>query len=71
MDLSLEREARKAEFLRVAGLAGARREPFAGDASTRSFERLHLPDGSTRFFMDQPPAPTNGRSKRRRSMPRW
>jgi aminoglycoside/choline kinase family phosphotransferase len=52
----LEREARKAEFLRVAGLAGARREPFAGDASTRSFERLHLPDGSTRFFMDQPPA---------------
>ncbi len=56
MQLSSEREALKVEFLRGAGLADARREPFAGDASTRTFERLHLPDGSTRFFMDQPPA---------------
>lgn len=54
--MSSEREALKVEFLRGAGLADARREPFAGDASTRTFERLHLPDGSTRFFMDQPPA---------------
>lgn len=56
MDLSFEREALKAEFLRTAGLAEARREPFAGDASTRTFERLRLPSGSTLFFMDQPPA---------------
>ena len=56
MDLSSEREALKGEFLRAAGLADARREPFAGDASTRTFERLRLPDGTTRFFMDQPPA---------------
>ena len=56
MDLSSDREALKAEFLRGAGLADARRVAFAGDASTRAFERLHLPDGTTRFFMDQPPA---------------
>ncbi len=56
MDLSSEREALKADFLRNAGLANARREPFAGDASTRAFERLYLADGTTRFFMDQPPA---------------
>jgi aminoglycoside/choline kinase family phosphotransferase len=52
----LEREALKAEFLRAAGFGAAQREPFAGDASTRMFERLRLPDGTTRFFMDQPPA---------------
>ena len=56
MDLSSEREALKADFLRNAGLADARREPFAGDASTRTFERVYLADGTTRFFMDQPPA---------------
>lgn len=55
VDLSSEREALKAEFLHAAGFGNARREPFAGDASTRTFERLHLADGSTRFFMDQPP----------------
>ena len=55
MDLSSEREALKADFLHQAGFAGARREPFAGDASTRTFERLRLADGTTRFFMDQPP----------------
>ncbi|MBI1200594.1 MAG: phosphotransferase [Phenylobacterium sp.] len=54
--MNLEREARKAEFLRASGFGAARREPFAGDASTRMFERLRLPDGTTRFFMDQPPA---------------
>jgi aminoglycoside/choline kinase family phosphotransferase len=29
---------------------------MGGDASTRAYERLHLQDGSTRVFMDQPPA---------------
>jgi aminoglycoside/choline kinase family phosphotransferase len=56
VDLISDREGLKAEFLRRAGLADARRAPFAGDASTRTFERLHLADGTTRFFMDQPPA---------------
>ena len=54
--MSSDREALKAEFLHAAGLGDARREPFAGDASTRTFERLHLADGTPRFFMDQPPA---------------
>lgn len=56
MDLSLDREALKTAFLQDAGFGDARREPFAGDASTRTFERLHLPGGGVRFFMDQPPA---------------
>ncbi len=29
---------------------------MGGDASTRAYERLYLTDGSTRVFMDQPPA---------------
>jgi len=53
--LSSDREGRKAEFLKAAGFATARRELLAGDASTRRYERLHLPDGSRAIFMDQPP----------------
>lgn len=56
MDLNSDREVLKADFLRAAGFGAARREVFAGDASTRVFERLWLPDGTSRFFMDQPPA---------------
>ena len=56
MDLSFERERRKAEFLKAAGLAEARRELLAGDASTRRYERLHLQGGKTLIFMDQPPS---------------
>ncbi|MDP3852719.1 N-acetylmuramate/N-acetylglucosamine kinase AmgK [Phenylobacterium sp.] len=55
MDLSSQREAQKAEFLRQAGLAGAQRVALAGDASTRSYERLHLADGTSLILMDQPP----------------
>jgi aminoglycoside/choline kinase family phosphotransferase len=54
--LSSEREALKADFLRAAGLGDARREPLSGDASTRAYERLHTPAGTTLIFMDQPPA---------------
>ena len=54
--LSSDREASKAEFLARAGLAGAAREPLAGDASTRRYERLTAPGGSKLIFMDQPPA---------------
>ncbi|HEV2363117.1 MAG TPA: phosphotransferase [Caulobacteraceae bacterium] len=38
-----------------SGLAAAGREPLAGDASTRLYERLHLPGGGRLIFMDQPP----------------
>lgn len=53
--MSSEREAAKAAFLKAHGFGGARRELMSGDASTRVYERLHLPDGSSRIFMDQPP----------------
>lgn len=56
MDLSSDREALKADFLQRLGLGAARRESLTGDASTRSYERLHLADGSTAILMDQPPA---------------
>jgi len=54
--LNSEREAAKAEFLARAGLAAAAREPLAGDASTRRYERLRPPGGVSLIFMDQPPA---------------
>jgi aminoglycoside/choline kinase family phosphotransferase len=54
--LSSDREALKAEFLRAAGLDGARREAMGGDASTRLYERLYRGDGTSLIFMDQPPA---------------
>jgi N-acetylmuramate 1-kinase len=54
--LSSDREGRKADFLKAAGLDTARRELLAGDASTRRYERLHLADGTRVIFMDQPPA---------------
>lgn len=53
--MSSEREALKADFLKANGLEAARRQPLAGDASTRAYERLHRSDGSTLIFMDQPP----------------
>src|SRR5439155_19541441 len=43
-------------FLHPAGLAGARRQPLAGDASTRAYERLHPAAGPSLILMDQPPA---------------
>ena len=54
-DLTGRGEA-KAAFLTAAGLADARREPVAGDASTRAYERLHRPHGATLILMDAPPA---------------
>lgn len=50
-----EREAAKARFLTDHGLATARREPLAGDASTRSYERLHRLGAPSLILMDQPP----------------
>lgn len=54
--MSSDREALKSEFLDAHGFGRARREPLSGDASTRRYERLHLPNGARRIFMDQPPA---------------
>jgi len=54
--LSSERDALKAQFLAAHGLAGAAREPLAGDASTRLYERLQPTGGANLIFMDQPPA---------------
>jgi N-acetylmuramate 1-kinase len=54
--LSSEREAIKADYLAAQGLATAGRERLPGDASTRLYERLHLPSGGRLIFMDQPPS---------------
>ena len=54
--MSSDREAIKAEFLAGAGLGDAGRQPLAGDASTRRYERLTTPGGGSLIFMDQPPA---------------
>jgi aminoglycoside/choline kinase family phosphotransferase len=51
-----DREALKQGFLEAAGLGQARRERLAADASTRSYERLRLADGSSLMLMDAPPA---------------
>jgi aminoglycoside/choline kinase family phosphotransferase len=51
-----DREQLKRDFLARAGLGGAQRTPLAGDASTRSYERLTTSDGKSLIFMDQPPA---------------
>lgn len=53
--MSSEREAAKAAFLSAHGFGDARRQPLGGDASTRSYERLHRGDQSF-IFMDQPPS---------------
>jgi len=54
--LSSDRQAQKAEFLAAHGLAGAVRQPLAGDASTRAYERLRPVGGVSLIFMDQPPS---------------
>jgi len=51
-----DRAATKTAFLQTHGLGEAARTPLAGDASTRSYERLSLADGRSLIFMDQPPA---------------
>jgi len=53
--LSPERQAAKTRFLKDHGLAAARREPLTGDASTRSYERLHRVGRPPLILMDQPP----------------
>src|ERR1700677_2387487 len=50
------RESERRAFLDSAGLGAARRQPLAGDASTRAYERLHRASGPSLILMDQPPA---------------
>jgi aminoglycoside/choline kinase family phosphotransferase len=54
--LRSDREAVKAAFLAREGLGDAAREPLAGDASTRAYERLRRPGRASLIFMDQPPS---------------
>ena len=54
--MSTEREAVKAAFLTANGLGDVLRSPLPQDASTRAYERLFRPDGSSLIFMDQPPS---------------
>jgi aminoglycoside/choline kinase family phosphotransferase len=71
--LSSDRERRKAQFLEAHGYGQARREPLSGDASTRAYERLHMPGGASLIFMDQPPSaetapcPPNATGEERRA----
>ncbi len=51
-----DRETAKAAFLIAHGYGDTRRESLGGDASTRSYERLHRDGGVSFIFMDQPPA---------------
>jgi len=53
--LNPERAAAKARFLADHGLAAAQAAPLAGDASTRSYARLHPAGGPALILMDQPP----------------
>lgn len=48
-----DREHQRVEFLKAAGLGEAERAPLPGDASTRRYERLTLPSGTTLMLMDQ------------------
>jgi aminoglycoside/choline kinase family phosphotransferase len=54
--LSSDRQALKADFLAAHGLADAVRQPLAGDASTRAYERLRPAGAPCLIFMDQPPS---------------
>ncbi len=54
--MSSDREAARREFLQANGLGAARRVAMAGDASTRSYERLFRSSGSSLILMDQPPS---------------
>ncbi|WP_042443243.1 aminoglycoside phosphotransferase family protein [Azospirillum sp. B510] len=52
--VSSARETEITAFLSANGLSGAAREPLAGDASARRYERLHKPDGGTLILVDTP-----------------
>ncbi|MDJ0628522.1 MAG: phosphotransferase [Rhodobacter sp.] len=49
-----ERAQRLGRFLASSEWRTARRQPLAGDASSRRYERLTMPDGRTAILMDAP-----------------
>ena len=53
----LNRSRAIAEVLKRSGWGDARREFMMGDASTRAYERLKKPEGSTAVLMIMPPRP--------------
>ncbi|MEL7488345.1 MAG: aminoglycoside phosphotransferase, partial [Pseudomonadota bacterium] len=53
--MTTDRSAQRADFLKNAGWADAAAAPLAGDASTRSYERLQR-DGVRAVLMNAPPA---------------
>lgn len=48
-----DREHQRVDFLKASGLADAVRAPLPGDASTRRYERLTTPAGTSLMLMDQ------------------
>ena len=55
--MTSDRDTQKLQFLASAGLDEARRQPLAGDASTRRYERIFPASGAASLiFMDQPPS---------------
>jgi len=50
-----DREAQIITFLHAHGAGAGRRQPIAGDASFRRYERIFMPDESTYILMDAPP----------------
>lgn len=51
----MSRDAEKRAFLSGTDWAEAELHPLAGDASLRSYQRLHRADGATAVLMDAPP----------------
>lgn len=49
---AMTRDAALADFIAAAGWSSAQRVAVAGDASTRRYERLTLPQGDTAIIMD-------------------
>lgn len=72
--MPFEREDARRAFLKSAGLGNAIREPLAGDASTRRYERIYPASGPSLIFMDQPhavethPCPADATADERRAL---
>jgi N-acetylmuramate 1-kinase len=72
----IERALTIRQFLTQHGFGTARRSWFQGDASTRSFEKIEVPDRPDMILMDHPEKPdlspiVNGRSYRQTARITW
>jgi tRNA threonylcarbamoyl adenosine modification protein YjeE len=61
----LERTFAARAFLAVAGSPRGRRRHLQGDASSRSYERIHDADGATAVLMNHPPEPDDAAGRAR------